>query len=56
MEVAVGNGKLYFTTVVLEVIPQGVGDGEDRFFPGGFVRLFECIRKGIDELHVEFVG
>src|SRR5579863_4968877 len=37
--------------MILEVIAQGIVDGEDRFFPGRFVRLFECIRKGVDELH-----
>jgi hypothetical protein len=51
MEVAIGNGNLYFAAMILEVIAQGIVDGEDRFFPGRFVRLFECIRKGVDELH-----
>jgi hypothetical protein len=51
VEVAVANRQLYFTAVVLEVIAQGIVDGEDRFFPGRFIRLFERIRSWVDELH-----
>jgi hypothetical protein len=51
MKVAIADRQLYFTTVVFEVIAQGIVNGEDGFFPGRFVRLFECIRKGVDELH-----
>jgi len=37
LEVAVGNGELYFAAVVFEVIAQGIGYGEDGFFRDGLL-------------------
>lgn len=38
-EVPIGDGEFAFPAVLFEVIAQGVGDGENRFFPGGLVGL-----------------
>jgi len=38
-EVSVRYREFAFPAVMFEVVAQGVGDGENGFFPGGLIRL-----------------
>ena len=55
LQVAIGDRQPDFAAMVLEVIAEGFGNGEDGLFPGGFVGLPGRKGKRVYELHAEGV-
>jgi len=54
MKVAIRYGQADFAAVVCQVMAQGLRDGEDGLFPGGFI-IAGWKRKRVYELHAKGV-